>query len=140
MTEPFKLAFVSKFSFYRLPMNVIRNYFVSLGLKGNLQISLLDNRHILIKLKIEEDYSHRWVRQSWYVNGRGMRVFKWSTNFDCSVESPIVHVCVYFSYLPVHFVHCKLALFSMASAIGTLLCVDRATTLVNRPFVAKVLI
>lgn len=56
------------------------------------------------------------------------------------MESPIVPVCVYFPYLPVHFIHCKLALFLIASVIGTPLCVDRATALVNRPFVAKVLV
>lgn len=56
------------------------------------------------------------------------------------MESPIVPVCVYFPYLPVHFVHCKPVLFSIASAIGTPLCVDRAMALVNRSFVAKVLV
>lgn len=75
MARPFKLALVGKFSFGRPSMDIIRKFFISLGLKGNSQISLLDNRHILIKLLLEEDYSRIWVRQTWYVNGRGMRIF-----------------------------------------------------------------
>ncbi|KAL9420883.1 hypothetical protein AB3S75_038453 [Citrus x aurantiifolia] len=140
MAEPFKLSLVGKFSFGRPPMELIRKFFVSLGLKGNCQISLLDARHVLIKLALEEDYSRIWVRQSWFINGRGMRVFKWSTDFRCSAESPIVPVWVSLPYLPVHFIHCKSALCSIASAIGTPLRVDHATASVNRPSVARVLV
>ena len=140
MAEPFKLALVGKFSFGRPPMDVIRKFFISLRLKGNSQISLLDNRHILIKLEIEEDYSRIWVRQSLYLNGRGMIIFKWSTEFCCLVESPIVPIWVYFPYLSVHFVHCKPALFLIASVVGTPLHVDHATASVNRPYVARVLV
>ena len=140
MVEPFKLALIGKFSFGRPPMDFIRKFFTSLELKGNSQISLLDNRHILIKLEIEEDFSRIWVRQSWYVNGRGIRIFKWSIEFHCSVESPIVHVWVSFPYLPVYFVHCKLTLFSIAFVVGTPLRVDHATTLINRPSVARLLV
>lgn len=64
MAEPFKLALGGKFSFGRLCMDNIRKIFISLGLKGNYQIYLLDNRHILIKLLMEEDYSLIWVRQT----------------------------------------------------------------------------
>lgn len=64
MAEPFKLSLVGKFSFGRPPMELIRNFFVSLGLKGNCQISLLDPRHVLIKLALEEDYSRIWVRHT----------------------------------------------------------------------------
>ncbi|KAK9179061.1 hypothetical protein WN943_028257 [Citrus x changshan-huyou] len=140
MAEPFKLSLVGKFSFGRPPMELIRKFFVSLGLKGNCQISLLDSRHVLIKLVLEEDYSRIWLRQTWFINGRGMRVFKWSTDFRCSVESPIVPVWVSLPHLPVHFIHCKSALCSIASAIGTPLRVDHATASVTRPTVARVLV
>ncbi|KAH9684251.1 protein WVD2-like 3 [Citrus sinensis] len=69
-----------------------------------------------------------------------MRVFKWSTDFRCSAESPIVPVWVSLPYLPVHFIHCKSALCSIASAIGNPLRVDHATASVNRPSVARVLV
>lgn len=79
------------------------------------------------------------MRQTWYVSGRDMRTFKWSIDFRCSLESPIVPILVSLPYLPIHFIYCKAVLFSIAAAIGTPLRVDHATTSVNRPSVARVL-
>ena len=45
------------------------------------------------------------------VNGKWMQVFKLSTDFYCSVESPIVPIWVSFPYLPVYFVHVNLPYF-----------------------------
>ena len=56
------------------------------------------------------------------------------------MESPIVPIWVSFPYLPVHFVHCKSALFSITSVDGTLLRVDHATASVNMSSIAKVLV
>lgn len=95
---------------------------------------------MLIKLSLEEDYSWIWMRQTWYVSGKGMRVFKWSTDFICSAESPIIPVWVSLPHLLVHFIHCKSVLFSIAAVIGTPLRVDHATTSVNRLYVALVLV
>lgn len=57
-------------------MDVIRKFIVSLSLKGSMLVSLLDNRHVLIKLQLKEDYYRIWVRQSRNVNGKSMRIFK----------------------------------------------------------------
>ena len=51
-----------------------------------------------------------------------------------------MHVWVSLTYLHVYFIHCKYALFSITTAIGTPLRVDHATVSVNRPSVARVLI
>ncbi|KAL9448768.1 hypothetical protein AB3S75_016132 [Citrus x aurantiifolia] len=69
-----------------------------------------------------------------------MRVFKWSTDFRCSAESPIVPVWVSLPHLPVHFLFCKAALYSIAAAIGTPLRVDNATASGTRPSVARILV
>ncbi|KAL9448767.1 hypothetical protein AB3S75_016131 [Citrus x aurantiifolia] len=140
MAAPFKLALVGKFSFGRPPIDVIRKFFVALGLKGNVDISLLDPRHILIQLHLEEDYTRIWLRQSWFIDGRAMRVFKWSTTFHSSEESPIVPVWVSLPFLPVHYMRCKEALYSIAAVIGKPLRIDHATAAVSRPTVARVLI
>lgn len=57
IVEPFKLALVGKFSFDHPLMDVIRKFSVSFGLKGYFQVSLINNRHVLIKLEMKEDYS-----------------------------------------------------------------------------------
>ena len=136
MAAPFKLSLIGKFSFGRPSMESIRKFFTSLSLKGNWQVSLLDKRHVLIKLSLEEDYTRLWIRQSWSVQGFNMRVFKWSPQFRCNEESPVVPVWITLPYLPVHLVYCKSALFS----IGKPLWVDHATATLNRPTVARVLV
>ncbi|KAL9412593.1 hypothetical protein AB3S75_041270 [Citrus x aurantiifolia] len=69
-----------------------------------------------------------------------MRVFKWSTTFHSSEESPIVPVWVSLPFLPVHYMKCKEALYSIAATIGKPLRIDHATAAVSRPTVARVLI
>lgn len=140
MAAPYKLSLVGKFSFGRPKMPIIRQFFTSLGLKGNAQVLLLDPKHILINLELKEDYSRIWIRQFWCISGCTMRIFKWTTNFRCYEESPIVPVWVSFPFLPIHYIQCKPALISIASAIGKPLRVDHATTAVIRPSVARVLI
>lgn len=62
MAAPFKLTLVGKFSYNRPRMELIQKFFASLGLNGKSQVSLLDNRHVLIKLNVEEDYTRLWVK------------------------------------------------------------------------------
>ena len=68
MASPFKLTLVGKFSYNRSSMELIRKFFISLKLKGTSKV--------LIQLDVEEDYFRLWVRQTWYINGSAMRIFK----------------------------------------------------------------
>ena len=49
LVEPFQNMLVRHFSFNKPPMEVIRKFFVSLGLKGKCIVGLLDPNHILIR-------------------------------------------------------------------------------------------
>ena len=64
-----------------------------------------------------------------------MRTFKWSPDLKVTSESTHVPVWVALEHLPVYFFH-KASLFSIASAIGSPLQVDTATTNLSRPSVA----
>lgn len=89
----FKLSLVGKILAGKRPfMPDIRKFFLSLGLKDDPHVSLLDNRHIHIKLQFEKDYTRIWLKQIWYIGRASMRIFKWSTNFRCSEESLVVPV------------------------------------------------
>ena len=68
ITIPFKLTLVGKFSYNRPSMKLICKFFNTLWLKVISKVSLLDNRHVLIQLDVEEDYSRLWVKQTWYIN------------------------------------------------------------------------
>lgn len=128
IATPFKLSLVGKFSFRRPKMLVIH------------QVFLLDPRHVLLKLELDEDFSQIWVRQTWYISGRTMRIFKWTANFWCSEESPIVPVWISLLFFIVHYIRCKQALCSIAGAISKPLRVDHAIVVVINPSIARVLI
>lgn len=111
-----------------------------MGLKENSQVSILDNHHVLIKLDIEKYYTRLWIKQLWYVIGEAMKIFKWTTDFQCSEKFLIVPVWILFPYLRVHFIQCKEALFSITSDIEKLLRIDQATASLTQPSVARVLV
>ena len=87
---------------------------------------MLNNRHVLISLSCEADYTRLWLRRIWYFQGYPMRVFKWTPTFTPSKESSIVPVWVSFPELPAHLFR-KEVLFTVASMIGTPLQIDDAT-------------
>lgn len=79
-------------------------------------------------------------RQIWYINKSAIKIFKWTTNILGSLKFPIVSIWVSFPYLPIHFIYCKEALYSIASAISKPLRIDQATASLSRPSVARVLV
>lgn len=42
-------------------------FFVSLGLKGDCPVGLLERNHVLIHPSVEEDYTRLFARRVWYV-------------------------------------------------------------------------
>lgn len=66
---------------------------------------LLNNRHVLIKLQLEEDYAHIWVRQTYYVSGRFILIFK-CLNLLGPLSSLLLFLfgCLYFFYLCISFI------------------------------------
>ena len=76
LSTPFKNALVGRFPFRRPPMEVIRGFFVSLGLKGDCEVGLLDMNHVLIRPMTEEDYTRLFVRRAWFVQAAQLRLSK----------------------------------------------------------------
>ena len=69
-----------------------------------------------------------------------MHMFKWTLEFRCYVESPIVSILISLPFLPVHYMNCKLALFLLVVVAGKPLHVDHITGDLNRPYVARILV
>ena len=105
--------------------------------KGEFELGLLDNRHVLIQLQQQVDYLRLYSRPVWYVKGFPMRIFKWTSSFHVDRESPIVPIWLSLPRLPIHFFK-KEALFSIASAIGPPLRLDSLTQTLKRPSLARV--
>ncbi|XP_027158250.1 uncharacterized protein LOC113759869 [Coffea eugenioides] len=117
VAQPFCFTLVSKFSRNRPRMEDIKRFFLSLDLKGSFSIGLLDSRHVLIRLHIEEDFLRVWTRAVWYIADNTMRVFKWTPSFHVDKES---------------------SLASIVSCLGRPLFIDAATVALSHPSVARV--
>ncbi|KAL2244367.1 UNVERIFIED_CONTAM: hypothetical protein Sindi_0554700 [Sesamum indicum] len=126
LAAPFKFALVGKFSHGTPSYSMLHKLMAGTGIKNRFTVSMLNNRHVLISLSYESDYTRLWLRRIWYIQGYPMRVFKWTPTFTPSKESSIVPVWVSFPELPAHLFR-KEVLFTVASMIGTPLQIDDAT-------------
>ena len=56
LMKPFQNALIGWFPYSRPSMVAVHNFFISLGLKGDCSVGLLDCNQILIRPMVEEDY------------------------------------------------------------------------------------
>lgn len=47
--EPYRNALLGRFAFNRPPMEIVQKFFISLGLKGDCFVGLLEANHVLIR-------------------------------------------------------------------------------------------
>ena len=73
----YKNILVGQFPLSRPPMDIIRKFFISLGLKGSCLVGLLDSNHVLIRPNLEEDYTRLFVRRTWFIQNSPMMISKW---------------------------------------------------------------
>ncbi|KAG9451212.1 hypothetical protein H6P81_011177 [Aristolochia fimbriata] len=137
--EKFKFCLVGKFSQWRPSLSQIRALVSrKWKLQGHCSVTLLDHRHVLIRLDSEEDMIHVWTRNRWVIGGHLMRVFKWFPTFVPSKEEPSsAAVWVSLPSLPLVFFQEEL-LFPIASLAGRVIAVDDSTRNLSRTNVARV--
>lgn len=139
LAEPHRNVLIGRFSYSRPSMEVIRKFFVSLGLKGACSVGLFDTNHVIIRPTQEEDYTRLFVRRTWFVQSSPMTISKWTPDFKSSQESSIVPVWVILPNLPLYFYNTK-SILKLASLLGRPLKVDSATAQFKRPSLARVLV
>ncbi|KAL2228171.1 UNVERIFIED_CONTAM: hypothetical protein Sindi_1796800 [Sesamum indicum] len=113
LATQFRFALVGKFSHGAPSYSMLHKLIAGTDIKNKFTVSMLNNRHVLISLSCEADYTRLWLRRIWYIQGYLMRIFKWTPTFTPSQESSIVPVWE--------------VLFTVASMIGTPLQIDDAT-------------
>lgn len=139
LAAPFEFSLVGKFSLRRLRLDVLRQFFFNLKLTCDFYVTLLDPRHVLIRLSTDLDYSCVFGRRSYYVNNCQMRLLKWSPLFDINEESPIIPVWIAFLDLRPHLFSHKI-LHGLGSLFGHPLQIDSATANGSHPSFARVLV
>ncbi|KAG9451213.1 hypothetical protein H6P81_011178 [Aristolochia fimbriata] len=100
-SENFKFCLIGKFPGWRPSLSQIRNWVATKWkLKGEWSITLLDHRHVLIRLDNEGDMLHVWPRNRCFIGGQLMRVFKWFPTFVPGSGEPSLYGCMGFSPFP----------------------------------------
>ncbi|KAH0706083.1 hypothetical protein KY285_010615 [Solanum tuberosum] len=110
-------------------------------LKGDCNIGLLRNRHVLIRATLLEDYVHLLLKPAFYIKQQNgsylMRTLKWDPMFNPEEETSTAIAWISFPSLPPNFFG-KETIFSLAAAVGKPLQVDMATRNQTRPSCARV--
>ncbi|KAK4369669.1 hypothetical protein RND71_009144 [Anisodus tanguticus] len=136
------LAIVGKFSHGWPDIAFLRNAIPKqCGLKAEVRIGLLCDRHVLIRCSIVEDFDTLMSRQTFEIKEKNkpylMRTFKWDVTFNPSEESRFAYGWISFLGLSPHY-YGESTLFSMAAAVGTPIAIDAATLNKTRPSCARV--
>lgn len=64
ISQPFSNSLVGRFAAGRPPMESICKFIISLGLKGECPVGLLDQKHVLLRPTLNEDFTRLWCRRS----------------------------------------------------------------------------
>ncbi|KAK4371629.1 hypothetical protein RND71_011104 [Anisodus tanguticus] len=136
------LAVIGKFSHGWPEIGLLRTAIPKqCGLKAEVNIGLLCDRHVLIRCTIAEDYDTLMSRQTFEIKEKNkpylMRTFKWDVTFNPDEETRFAYGWISFPGLPPHF-HGESSLFSMAASVGIPISIDSATRNKTRPSSARV--
>ena len=139
LARPFQHSLVGKLAYSRPPMETVRKFFLSLGLKGDCAVALLDANHVLIRPTMKEDYARLLIRRTWFIKSSPMTISKRSFDFKANKKVTIVPVWVSFLGLPLPFFR-RNPLNKLASVLGRLLKIDAVTRDLRRSLVETVLV
>ncbi|KAK4343231.1 hypothetical protein RND71_036325 [Anisodus tanguticus] len=136
------LAIVGKFSHGWPDIAFLRNAIPKqCGLKAEVRIGLLCDRHVLIRCTIGEDFDTLMSRQTFEIKEKNrpylMRTFKWDVSFNPAEESRYAYGWISFPGLSPHY-YGETTLFSLAAAVGSPIAIDAATLNKTRPSCARV--
>lgn len=141
--EGLQYVFVGMFSCGWLELQELRKVIhVQSGIKGECNIGLFRDRHVLIRLTLWEDFINFTSKNAYYVKDKNgyeyqLRPLIYDAKFKVGEETPKVMAWISFpNLLPTYFV--KECLFSLASAVGKSLHLDMATINKTRPRCARV--
>ncbi|KAK4358423.1 hypothetical protein RND71_020652 [Anisodus tanguticus] len=140
--QELNLAVIGKFSHGWPEIGLLRTLIPKqCGLKAEVNIGLLCDRHVLIRCTIAEDYDTLMSRQTFEIKEKNkpylMRTFKWDVTFNPEEETRFAYGWISFPGLPPHF-HGESSLFSMAASVGKPISIDSATRNKTRPSSARV--
>lgn len=118
-------------------MEFLQRDFKTIGFKGEFQLGLMDQKHVLIRFDLEEDYHRCWLHSSWKFKNCVIKILKWAPDFSIKEEPLVVPIWVSLEHLPLFLFAC-LPFVSIGRLFGHLLKLDSATISLSRLFVARI--
>ncbi|XP_077251825.1 uncharacterized protein LOC143891058 [Tasmannia lanceolata] len=139
-SAPFKLALVAKCSYGRPPLYVVKE---SIKQKFHISVepvvTILDQRHLLIRFGTERDFLSVWLSDNMKIQGYLLRFLRWSPDFKPGIEPPIAPVWVTLPGLPLYLFN-EDYLASVGGLLGRMLKIDAPTIQGTRTEFAKICI
>ncbi|XP_043705538.1 uncharacterized protein LOC122655407 [Telopea speciosissima] len=123
----FHSALVGKCVFGRPSLFEIKSFLKrEFFLQGDVIISTLDSRHVLLRFMNHMDFVKVWLKESLHIKGYLFRFMKWTSDFTSGWESLYAPVWISFPGLRINFYQGNY-LLSIAETIDKPLQVDGAT-------------
>lgn len=89
VAEEDKFAIVMKFMHVCPSIDVIKlNVDKKWGLVEIVKINVMDEYHVLIRMKNERDFIHGWAWKGRVMEGNFFRLLKWTKDFDLHKDPP----------------------------------------------------
>jgi len=142
VNENLEYAVIGKFSYGWPDIQDLRKLIPKqCELKGDCNIRLLSNRHVLIRATLLEDYIHLLSKPAFYITQNNwsypMRTLKWDPLFNPEAKTTTSIAWISFPLCLQIFFGTDVV-FSLAAAVGKPLQVDMATKNQTRPSCARV--
>ncbi|MQM20084.1 hypothetical protein Taro_053097 [Colocasia esculenta] len=136
--KPLELAVIARTPQGCPPFQEIRTHLTQrFPFKQDFFLSVLDARHLLIRLQNKEDFLLLLLKESMYIQGRIFYFFKWTMDFSPNKDSPIIPVWIELPALPANFYNTAM-ICTLARSIGPVLKVDRNTICLTRTQAARI--
>ena len=133
MAAAFTWSIIGKFSTGRpAMMDILNTLKRAVPFTEEIFPVAIDQRHILIRFSNREDFVKAYIKEAWIINGRRMRVFRWSPNFTPGTESTCAPVWVGMPTLRAH-LQDPGAIQSIARLLGKYLCMHSDVSRFTRP-------
>ena len=75
LSLPYKTALIFKFFSSHLPSSEVQRALSNWGVKGVVDINVIDWRHLLVKFAMESDFLKIYTRDKWVMKGQVLKVF-----------------------------------------------------------------
>ena len=97
----FQFVLVARTAYGRPPFFETRKHLEDrCNFKGNFILSALDNKHLLLRFPLHDDYLKLLLYETLYVHGKLFQFFKWTDDFTPGSDPTVIPIWIEFPVIP----------------------------------------